>query len=191
MKKKILIFAMIAAVGIVSAAGCGKKSSKTVNKPSATAEPEEDLLDNSDKVITQDLSTYEKTMDILCESKVNADVEQFLDLFHYMRGLMESVVTEEDYFNKIAEGYKDECGENITWTYEITRLDAVTGEALEVYQETVQTFGGKAKIDEAYDMEAAVHLKGDKGTKDYELEIGVGKIDGFWQIVNFGDTLLQ
>lgn len=193
MKKKILIFAMIAAVAIVSAAGCGRKSSKTANEPSAAAESEEeeDLLDSSDEVITQDLSTYEKVMDVLCGSKVNADVEQFLDLFNYMRKLMRSVVTEEDYFNKIAEGYKDECGENITWTYEITRLDAVTGEALEVYQETVRTFGSKAQIDEAYDMVAAVHLKGDKGTKDYNLEIAVGKIDESWQIVNFGDTLLQ
>lgn len=191
MKKKILIFAAVFAVATASVAGCGKKSSKTNDKPVATAEADEDLLDNSDEVITQDLSTYEKVVDVLCESKVNADVEQFLDLFHYMRGLMRSVITEEDHFNKIAEGYKEACGENITWTYEITRLDAVSGEGIEVYQDTISTFGSKDQIDEAYDMEVSVHLKGDKGTKDYEVEIAVGKIDENWQIVNFGDTLLQ
>ena len=40
-------------------------------------------------------------------------------------------------------------------------------------------------------MEVAVHLKGNKGTKDYEVDIAVGKINENWQIVNFGDTLLQ
>ncbi len=191
MKKKILMFVTVFAVVVASAAGCGKKSSKTNESPVATAEPEEDLFDNSDEVLTQDLSTYEKAIDVLCESKINADVEQFLDLFHYMRGLMRSVLTEEDHFQKIAEEYKETCGENITWTYEITRLDAVSGEGMEVYQDTISTFGSKDTIDEAYDMEVAVHLKGNKGTKDYEVDIAVGKINENWQIVNFGDTLLQ
>lgn len=199
MKKKVILLGVVWMLSASAFVGCGKdnetdKGSNTkTEETDAKTEKSDSNSDNADTK-TQDgaeLSTYQEVLDVLCESKINNDVDAFLDLFDYMRGMMKSVVTEDDYFSTIAKGYKETCGDNITWNYEITGAVKADDEDIASYQDTITTFGSSAEIGEAYNITATVHLKGDAGTKDYDLEVAVGKVGDKWQIVNFGETLLQ
>lgn len=181
MKKKAIVLGVVWVLGASSLVACGDKG-----ETSGTQETEDKKRDPSV------LQSYEDVLDVLCQSKLDNDVESFLNLVDYMRETMEGVITEDDYFSTISDGYKEECGDNITWSYEITDAVASTEEDISSYLETVELFGGeKMDIEEAYEIKAQVHLEGDSGEKDYDLEIAAGKVGDKWQIVNFGETLLQ
>lgn len=145
----------------------------------------------SNKKVAKELADYEDLMEVLCESKVKNDVDEFLTLFDYMKSLMSSVVTEDDTFAKISEGYKQECGEDLEWSYKMKEANKIPEESLKEYQEIIQVFGSDGNISEAYDLVAEVEIRGNKGTKEYMVTFTAGKIGDKWQIVNFDDTLMQ
>lgn len=185
MRKKAIVLGVVWMLGASSLAACGQDKDD-VSKQQESEESEEKEHDPSA------LQSYEDVLDVLCQSKIDNDVESFLNLVDYMRATMESVITEDDYFSTISAGYKEECGGNITWDYEITNIEESTDEDIASYMETVELFGGnKMEVKEAYEITAQVHLKGDSGNKDYDLELAVGKVGDKWQIVNFGETLLK
>lgn len=180
MKKKIWIITAIMAMSMSVFTCCTK-----------TKEKEDKQVEQSQTEEAKKLANMEDTIVVLCDSKVNNDVDAFLTLFESMKGLMRSVVTENDYFAGISANYKEECGDNIQWNYELTEKVEADEEKRKSYEESLETFGNKAAISQAYDIKAKVKLEGSKGKKEYDLEMSVGKIGEKWQIVNFGETLLQ
>lgn len=184
MKKRAILLGVVWVLSASSLIGCGGAEDSTAKVQEKDSEKDKDHDPSK-------LQSYQDVLDVLCESKLNNDMDSFLNLVDYMRGMMKSVINENDYFATISEGYKKECGDNITWSYEITGAVKADAEDIANYQDTIEMFGGEATIDEAYDITAKVHLKGDSGTKDYDLEVSVGKVGDKWQIVNFGETLLQ
>lgn len=184
MKKRAILLGVVWVLSASSLVGCAKDNETTVKTQEKDSE-------NNKKHDPSKLQSYQDVLDVLCESKLNNDMDAFLNLVDYMRGMMKSVVNENGYFATISEGYKKECGDNIKWSYEITGAVKAGTEDIAGYQDTIEMFGGEATIDEAYDITAKVHLKGDGGSKDYDLEVSVGKVGDKWQIVNFGETLLQ
>ena len=194
MKKKVILLGVAWMLSASALVGCGKDADSSKKSDSKTEQSDKKTEDKSEDAKSDgstDLSSYQAVLDVLVESKINNDSDAFLDLFDYMRGMMKSVILEDDYFAGISEGYKEACGDNITWNYEITGAVKAGSDEISSYQDTITTFGSSATIEEAYNITAAVHLKGDAGTKDYDLEVTVGKVGDKWQIVYFGGTLLQ
>ena len=186
MKKRAILLGVVWVLSASALTGCGSAEDSTEKVQEKSTEKEQEKSTDPSK-----LQSYKDVLDVLCESKLNNDVDAFLNLFDYMRDMMESVVTEDDYFSTIAAGYKEACGDNITWSYEITGAVKADAQDIADYQEGIKLFAASASIDEAYDITAKVHLKGDSGSRDYDLEVSVGKVGDKWQIVNFGETLLQ
>lgn len=168
--KKILVVTMAAAM-CFSTAACAKKSGTT-------------------KELNTDLKDYDNVINVLCYSKVNADLDKFMLLFGDMESLMASVVTQE-VLDDTKSNYTDKCGDDVDYSYEITSEEKSTEEEVAEYQDTVSLFGEKGTIKEAKDLEVKVTATGKDGKYEYEMTVSVGKIDGEWMIVNFNDTLLQ
>lgn len=177
MRKNRKFFAILLAVGMTVSAitGCG----------------------SSNDASSADVKTlYEPLIDNLCDSKENADLEEFLGLFGSMKSLMESVVT-QDILDQTLAGYKESCGENIQLSYEITAEESATSDEIKNYQSNIEMFGETGIIQRAYDLTVQVNVKGDSGSSEYAMTLSVGEVmpqgggNSSWIIVNFDDTLLK
>lgn len=186
MKKKIIIYItmLVMSLSLSLLSGCGKEK-----KPS-DSQTEEQNNSKDELVKARMLEEYKDTVLVLCDSKANNDLSEFMKLFGYMEGLMKSVVTDEE-FSQIIERYKKECGEDFEWSYEIQKEEKVSVEALKDYQELIQTFGSSEELTEAYELTVQVRLKGSEGSMEEMAEYTAGKVGGKWQIVNFNETLLN
>lgn len=142
------------------------------------------------KGLGKEVSGYEKTVKTLCDAKVDADLDEFMTLFGSMESLMREVVTQE-VLDKTKNNYAEACGDNMSAKYEITDEQKVSDEDVSGFQSTIAMFGETGEIEEAYNLEVDVTVKGDKGDYDYEMSISVGKVNNDWIIVNFNDTLLK
>jgi len=174
-KLKKIIAVVLAATMCVSMAACGAKSN------SVKKEKEE---------ISKDYSDYNNAINVLCDSKVNGDLEQFMTLFGNMESLMRSVVTQE-VIDETKANYTNACGDNINVEWNITDKKEANEEEIAEYQDTVELFGEEGTIEEAIDLTVDVNAKGDKGSYSYEMTCSVGKVNGKWLICNFNDTLLK
>lgn len=179
MKKRILSLLMVLVLGCVSVTACGgeeKTKKETVTKS----------IDEAKK-----LTSYTDVIDVLYYSKINNDLDAFLSMFKYMEALMRSTVTENDHFAGIKDTYKETYGDDIAFTYEVTEYEKASAEDTQSYKETVELFGGIAEFTEAFNLKAVVTVKGSKSKADLDLDIAVAQVNGVWQIVNFGGSLLQ
>ena len=159
---------LLMAVMVFSLAACGSSKTEKVKK--------------SDK--------YGGIIDTLCESKVNADVDEFMTMFGSMQSLMEQVVTQE-VLDNTKNTYQESCGDKMTYSYEIKDEKQVSDDDKSSYQDTIEMFGETGTISEAYDVTVDVTVKGKKGSYDYEMNLSLGKVGDKWMIVNFNDTLLK
>lgn len=173
MKKRLVLLMLVFVLGCMSVVGCG-------------ADTKAKDIDEA-----MELTEYTDVIDVLYYSKINNDLDAFLSLFTYMQALMRSTVTENDDFAAIKDTYAATYGDDITYTYDVTKYEKSSDENIQSYKQTVELFGGIAEFTEAYDLEAVVTVKGSKSEADLDLDISVAQIDGVWQIVNFGGTLLQ
>lgn len=165
--KKITAVLLIMTMGLTLAA-CGNSKSESKKE--------------SDK--------YDGIIDILCESKINADMDKFMSVFGSMENLMREVVT-QDVLDQTKATYEESCGENLKVSYEFKEEKKVDGEKISNYEDTVSLFGDASKLSEAYDLTVDVKVKGSKGDYDYEMTVSVGKTGDKWMVVNFDDTLLK
>lgn len=134
---------------------------------------------------------YGGVIDVLCEAKINADLDKFMSVFGSMETLMREVVT-QDILEQTKATYEESCGDNLKVSYEFKEENKVDSEKISDYEDTVSMFGDKSKLSEAYDLTVDVKVKGGKGDYDYEMTLSVGKTeDNKWMVVNFDDTLLK
>lgn len=165
--KKLTTIFLVLAIGM-SLVGCGDSKS---------AKNKED-------------EKYDGIIGTLCNSKVDADLEKFMSLFGSMEQIMRDVVTQE-ILDKTQDVYKEECGDNMEVTYKIKEEEKVNDENISNYEDTLEMFGEREEISEAFDLTVDVTVKGKKGTYDYEMSLSIGNVKGKWVIVNFNDTLLK
>lgn len=133
---------------------------------------------------------YSKIIDSICESKINADTEEFLSVFGVIKGLMSNVVTQEVMDNTKAN-YTEACGDELSYSYIVTGKEDSSEEELSTYKEIVAMFSEEANIEEAANVHLTVTVEGNKGEYEYDMVCSIGKINGEWMIVNVNDTLLK
>ena len=134
---------------------------------------------NKNPVDTSENEDYKLPVEYYYSGIQNRDFETFLKAYpEFMQ--IDSMITAED-LNNYYEQYKDECGENISMSYEIDEAVAYSAEEL---QELVNEINTMYKTDvnftEAYKVNVKTTYSGDENSVEKNTEHTVVKYNDQW-----------
>ena len=137
------------------------------------------ILNNTSNINISDNEDYKVPITNIYNAIQNKDLEIYLKTYpEFMQ--VSSMITAED-LNNYYDQYKNECGENITMTYEIGESEACSEEKLQEIENEINTlYRTNVDFTEAYKVNVKTTYTGDANSIERNTEHTVVKYNDQW-----------